>query len=295
MAQKLVKKTIFPPIPKDVSDEMRVYLDTVNRTISDIYNEINEKISKSFDDTDTTLHASNPFPVGLAVTRPSVSTISITFTDMYVQGLWATAGTYVVDIATVGALGRDASTAENADEWYYGYVIVGDDGRTSALISLSETTPTLPSGYSKYRLCTMVRNTAGNFVAFNQQNNYYGYIGSPAIYSSTSTAEYTADVNISQWLPKNAYKFYGTARSYGTKSGSAFLAALYIRGYVNDVMGHYILNLINCSALGGSAYHSTAFSLNTFNRTIYVDETQTSDSPTTRGRDIWMAGFEIWM
>jgi hypothetical protein len=53
-----------------------------------------------------------------------------------------------ISTATVGALGLDTGSVAS-DTWYWPYLIEGESG-VSALLSANATTPTLPSGYTRY-------------------------------------------------------------------------------------------------------------------------------------------------
>jgi len=57
--------------------------------------------------------------------------------------------TKTITMSTSGAGGLDTG-AVAASTWYYGYVIVKDDGTVAALASLSASSPTLPAGYTKW-------------------------------------------------------------------------------------------------------------------------------------------------
>ena len=131
---------------------------------------------KYTDDTSTALiNIMNPMPVGLLVNNNSGTPntkIDITFTTLYVEGLLATAGTYTVNQAASGALGLDTGSVAPST-WYYLYVIRKSDGTTSAIMSLSSTTPTMPSGYIYKRLVSAAYALVSTsyFRAFKQKGN----------------------------------------------------------------------------------------------------------------------------
>lgn len=76
-----------------------------------------------------------------------------------------------VDITASGANGLDTGS-EATNTWYYIWVIAKDDGTTAGLLSVSSSSPTMPSSYTKKRRVGVVRNDAGsNFWAFRVEGN----------------------------------------------------------------------------------------------------------------------------
>lgn len=77
-----------------------------------------------------------------------------------------------VDITASGANGLDTG-AEAADTWYYLWLIFNPTTEVVAgLLSTSPTSPTMPSGYTKKRLISAVRNVSTDFNAFLQRDNF---------------------------------------------------------------------------------------------------------------------------
>jgi len=77
-------------------------------------------------------------------------------------------GTLTADITVSGAGGLDTGS-EAANTWYAVYVIGDSTGinTPNTLISVSFTSPTLPSGYDKFRRVGWVRNNGtSNFFKF---------------------------------------------------------------------------------------------------------------------------------
>jgi len=111
---------------------------------------------------------------GLLVSRPSVSTITLIWSQLGIEGIIAGAQNLTLDITASGALGLDTG-AESADAWYYIWAIAKTDGTVSALLSESYTAPTMPAGYTLKRLVSYVRNTSGDFVVFLQQDYIWNF------------------------------------------------------------------------------------------------------------------------
>jgi hypothetical protein len=80
--------------------------------------------------------------------------------------------TLTVDITQSGANGLDTGS-EGAWYWYYIYVIYNPTTTTYAsLLSLSATSPTLPSGYTKYRrIGSVINNGSSNFYNFDYKSD----------------------------------------------------------------------------------------------------------------------------
>jgi hypothetical protein len=78
------------------------------------------------------------------------------------------AANYDADITASGAGGLDAG-AEASSTWYHVWLIAKADGTKAALLSLSSTSPTMPSGYIyKRRIGTVRNNSASDFNDFIQ-------------------------------------------------------------------------------------------------------------------------------
>jgi hypothetical protein len=94
----------------------------------------------------------NVYPMGSAPQFLTTTTIRVfPFTRML-----DSTGTTVIEVpsnrtistGSLGALGLDSGTVAS-NTWYWPYLIQGDSG-VSALLSTNATTPTLPSGYTKF-------------------------------------------------------------------------------------------------------------------------------------------------
>jgi hypothetical protein len=76
--------------------------------------------------------------------RPSASTYSISWSNLYIEGTDLGSFSGTVDITASGALGLDTGS-EASSTWYYVHAIASSDFQTvSAIFSSSPTSPTLP-------------------------------------------------------------------------------------------------------------------------------------------------------
>lgn len=177
-------------------------------------------------------HKPKPFPEGLLVKRNAAHPdhqLDITFTQLWVQGLWATPATYTVDIASAGANGLDTG-AEAANTWYYVWIIMKEDGTTASLLSVSSTAPTMPATYIRKRLVSMVRNGAADFVDFVQQNDLYKYATAQVVKNENVFVDYTgAPIDISQWVPLLVFQITVsvTCQSLDTTTGTGNYINIY--------------------------------------------------------------------
>lgn len=134
-------------------------------------------------------------------------------------------GALAVDITLSGAGGLDTGT-EVADAWYAVHVIADSNvvNPVAAMLSLSASAPTLPSGYDQFRRLGWVRNKTSNFIRFAQTG-----IGSERIIlydvSSVQTVlqnglatDFTA-VDLSEFIPPTSqwalchFEFLGSSSS----------------------------------------------------------------------------------
>jgi len=102
--------------------------------------------------------------------------IDITADVIAIEDVVATSFSKTVDIAVSGANGLDTG-AEAISTWYYVFAIAKADGTVASLLSLSSTSPSMPTGYTKKRRIGAVRNNgSSNFLLFVQENNRVNYL-----------------------------------------------------------------------------------------------------------------------
>ena len=163
--------------------------------------------------------------------RPSVSTVTVGWTQLGIEGIIAGAQSLTLDITASGLLGLDTG-AEAADAWYYVFAIAKTDGTVSAILSASSTAPTMPAGYTLKRLVSMARNTSGDFVDFVQEGDNWGYVANTTIKAAGTFIAET--LNCETFIP--ALVSEAVIRLYATSTGagvSLIYGALY--SYLNGV------------------------------------------------------------
>lgn len=130
--------------------------------------------------------------------------------------------TGTIDFGTVGANGIDAGT-QAAATWYYGWVIMKEDGTTALLGSLSATAPTLPSGYTYKALITAARSDGSvHFIPYRQVGTRCFYEVRQQVLSGGSASTETAIV-ISSVVPPIAQAFLvGTDALFTASGGGGF-------------------------------------------------------------------------
>lgn len=144
------------------------------------------------------------YPVNLATSRfanalqlangSDLGKVTVSFSYLGVGTVIVGSGatvTYTADLAVVGANGLRSGLTEAANTWYAVFIIVGDDGppandptgnnlqsplvrRGSSVAAFLDTsaTPTLPSGFNRYRRVGWVRNNgSSNLYRFTQSVN----------------------------------------------------------------------------------------------------------------------------
>lgn len=103
-------------------------------------------------------------------------------------------------ITTSGANGLDTGS-EAASTWYYVWVIYNGT-TTSSLLSLSNSAPTMPSGYTYKGLVGVVRNNASSdLIVVRQFGNFAMYSDADFSVLSAGTATIMTDVDLSTLVP----------------------------------------------------------------------------------------------
>jgi len=233
--------------------------------------------------------------VGLLVKRNASHPdhqVDISWTELYVEGRPTGARSLTIDITASGALGLDTST-ESANAWYYIWILTKADGTVTGVFSASSTSPTLPSGYTRKRLVSMVRNTSGDFVDFVQQDKIWGYATLTTAYSTTSTTLDTGTArDLTIYIPELVTKIKGSIRAYGSKSGSAFVLVATLSGYINGI---YITNTIAYGEATTSltAADGASFEIITNNRYIKTQSDGSTASPSAFGITVYFNTFEV--
>lgn len=123
------------------------------------------------------------------------------------------------DISTSGANGLDTGV-EASGTWYYVWIIGKADGTVASLLSISATSPTMPSGYTFKGLVGAVRNDgSSNFLAFRQGGNEVWFEAPQSVLSGgSSTTE--ASVSTAAAVPSVAAAVVVFLTATATADGS---------------------------------------------------------------------------
>lgn len=104
-----------------------------------------------------------------------------------------------LDITVSGKNGLDTGSESNS--MYYVYLIMNiDTEEVASLLSLSDTSPTMPSGFTKKRIVSSVRNVSGSFLGFRQIGMRYMYDDYQTVYVGYPES-YWQTLNLSSYVP----------------------------------------------------------------------------------------------
>jgi hypothetical protein len=116
--------------------------------------------------------------------------------------------------------GLDTGTIANST-WYHCYAIHNlTSGVSDAIFSANATTPTLPSGYTKYKyLGSVLTNVSGNIIAFTQNNNEFKWTVpfSENFDATITTSNKTLTLTVPPVLIKPNVSCYWQGGSVGTR------------------------------------------------------------------------------
>lgn len=214
-----------------------------------------------------------PSPAGLKIQVTSSSALTVTATGIMVtngSGGYQLLAAFNQSIATgtTGAGGLDTGILAPAT-WYNVFAIYGTTG-TAAMLSLSATAPTMPSGYTYFARVGAVRTASGSAVllATLQYGRDVQWVPGganlatlPAIVNGTTgdpTVPTWTAISVSIVVPPTACKirlllgnngYSGGAivapnNSYGSETGFPAVPGLYI-GSQNVIQGEFILESSN--------------------------------------------------
>jgi len=167
-----------------------------------------------------------------------------------------------VDITASGANGLDTGS-EASSTWYYLYLIYNPTTDTVAgLFSVSSTSPTMPSGYTKKRLVSARYNDASsNFIAFVQyngevfNNSYFGVLvgGTAGSYTSIDVSNYLPPIaSVGSYMMWTSWVTGGGATSYIGFDGTNTQALGY-SNYGQSTRGATMVKMPSTES-GGSRY-----------------------------------------
>jgi hypothetical protein len=116
--------------------------------------------------------------------------------------------------------GLDTGSKANST-WYHCYAIHNPTSDVSdAIFSTNATTPTLPSGYTKYKyLGSVLTNVSGNIIAFTQNNNEFKWTApfSENFDANITTSNKTLTLTVPPVLIKPNVSCYWQGGSVGTR------------------------------------------------------------------------------
>ena len=169
----------------------------------------------------------------------SVTADQIVLADPTGKSLLAQAVNVAASTIVVGANGRDSAAAATPATWYSVWVI-SNGTTTSCLLSLSATTPTMPTGYTFKARVSWVRTDASLFpLRFNQFGRRARYdVGAnvpsfPGVTSGLATTAST--IALTGVVPITA----GTAM-FGAGTNAGFVAFAPLGGFVSTPGSNYL-------------------------------------------------------
>lgn len=212
--------------------------------------------------------------------------IDISYDALRIENIYSEDFSATLDITVSGLLGLDTGT-EQSDIWYYLWVIAKEDGTVSSILSASATSPALPSGYTKKRLVSYVRNTSGNFVAFYQQDARYIYASVQEVLDTATETSYT-EKDCAVQIPETVNHIHINIVVRADYSSHVWVQG-WVQGYIN---GSYELQIQKFAYGYQYAYQGSDHSLYTYNRKF---EYKTSSSSATAKYISWLGiyGFEV--
>jgi len=165
----------------------------------------------------------------LIVNGGATTNVTITFDQAVLvnaagQGLSVVSGNYTCDCSTNAAINRlDTGSLANNTEYHIWLIAKSDGTGAGSLMSLSATSPTLPTGYSggfKYRIGCFMTGGAATFLRIRQIGNRAQYVvgagttvTAPISFSVSTNASKTALTAAGTTGAGGAQKVPSTARS----------------------------------------------------------------------------------
>lgn len=154
-----------------------------------------------------------PYDVGLAFNM-SDSSVNVSWTNLQIQGLSATARDLTLSMNLTGALGHDSGEKEAASTWYEIYAIAAPLSTTDNISIMANTagsSVTLPNQYTLKRLIGYAYNDAASNVrrcrSYNGEDFWYDTQAKNTVLSDGAATTWTA-VSLSTYLPPKAYVAY---------------------------------------------------------------------------------------
>lgn len=145
--------------------------------------------------------------------------IDITADLMSIQGALVSGINVTVDITASGANGLDTGTANVTDTWYAVHLITDDTASsTASLLSTSDTGPTLPVGYTKFRRVGWTRWIGATRLTHFQGHDSWVFYIDPIV-NNTAIGAGTQTYTFTQTIPPTStfaeFMFEGTGSGGG--------------------------------------------------------------------------------
>ncbi len=188
------------------------------------------------------VYATNNISSAISQTSVKITADSLILFNTSNKAVQVTSVDVTPAITASGANGLDTGTEANST-WYYFYVIY--NGTTTAgLISSSNSSPTMPSGYTYKKIIGAIYNYSdGHFVELYQKGGRaYSWYGSSksnnTIFTASNMAANTqASVNPTAFIPPNA-DFYTFRVQADTASAATlnihFNSGVFLRGHATN-------------------------------------------------------------
>ena len=144
-----------------------------------------------------------------------------------------------VNIATGGDGGLDTGSEANST-WYFIWLIGKTDGTVSSILSLSSTTPTMPSGYTYKALMGAIYNdSGGDFIVIRQEDDVVMIEEVTVLTAGGATSP--TQVDISATVPSTAKRIIGTMTGIDNTSFTSATVTLETANALNKVTIRVIL------------------------------------------------------
>lgn len=174
------------------------------------------------------------------------------------------ASTITISLSSSGLNGLDTGS-EASNTWYYFYVVYNPTTRVvGGLFSASATSPTLPSGFTKYRLLGQTRNNASsNFLGWVQfgkgrERKYYyddENVANLQVLSGGASTSWT-DINVRAFVPApsnygmfgyvyqgNGTYTWGRLRTNGSSVTPQFIAVAGVSSFLATATANVIFRV----------------------------------------------------
>jgi hypothetical protein len=163
---------------------------------------------------------------GFATTKMDIDADEINLQDSNSQPVKVSSVNLTVDITASGVNGLDTGS-EAVSTWYFLWVIYNISTETTAgLLSASDSSPTMPTGYNYKALVGAIRNDGGgDFINLHQVGNEIAIDVATAISGGTSGTR--TSIDISAVIPSTAKRIYGYVLNETTGGGNTLNCKLY--------------------------------------------------------------------